>query len=307
MVVVGESCFVLKGIEPNQKSQTRSLARVRAGRALGLLIGVSSSLSLREKLLGKYQRMISVIPASEIPSVTTKEMIEVDRAMMEDYRIDLPRMMENAGRSLAELARSQFLRGSGSDRHVLVLAGSGGNGGGALVAARHLSNWGAKVTVFLAQSRGAMTSVPAHQLSILGELGLDIIGPANVEARQEEFDSADVILDGLIGYSLKGAPYGPAAQLIAQANKSLAVTIALDAPSGVDANSGTVFDPAIEAAATMTLALPKTGLLNADLRRNIGELYCADISVPPALYSRFLSKTVPPIYADSGILRVDFS
>ena len=251
--------------------------------------------------------MISVIPASEIATVTTKEMIEVDRAMMEDYRIDLPRMMENAGRSLAELARSQFLRGSGKDRHVLVMAGSGGNGGGALVAARHLSNWGARVTVFLAQSSAAMTPVPAHQLSILGEMGLDIYGPDTFEACLNEFGSADVILDGLIGYSLKGAPYGPAAQLIAQANRSLSPTIALDAPSGVDADSGTVFDPAIEAAATLTLALPKTGLLNADIRRNIGELYCADISVPPALYARFLSKTVPPIYSESGLIKVEFS
>ena len=71
------------------------------------------------------------IPHSDIaiPYLTTQQMMEVDRAMIEDYQISLIQMMENAGRSLAHLARSRFLAGEPSGKSVVVLTGSGGNGG----------------------------------------------------------------------------------------------------------------------------------------------------------------------------------
>ena len=78
----------------------------------------------------------------ETPYVTTPQMVEVDRAMIEDFKIKLIQMMENAGRNLAHLTRIRFLDGDPQGRRVIVLAGGGGNGGGALVAARRLHNWG---------------------------------------------------------------------------------------------------------------------------------------------------------------------
>ena len=75
----------------------------------------------------------------QIPYLTTQQMIEVDRVMIEDLLIDLPRMMENAGRNLADLARRRFLDGDPRGKSVVVLAGAGGNGGGALVCARRLT------------------------------------------------------------------------------------------------------------------------------------------------------------------------
>ena len=131
--------------------------------------------------------MIPIVKASDIPAVTTEEMIEVDRAMMEDYGIDLPRMMENAGRSLAALTRTRFLGGDAAERSIVALAGSGGNGGGALVAARHLSNWGANVRVLLAQPHDAMTRVPAHQLAILVEMGDSVATPDNAAEIEAAF------------------------------------------------------------------------------------------------------------------------
>ena len=65
-----------------------------------------------------------------VPRLTTEQMVEVDRAMIEDFGIDLPRMMENAGRNLAHLARERFLDGDADGKRIAVLAGSGGNGGG---------------------------------------------------------------------------------------------------------------------------------------------------------------------------------
>jgi NAD(P)H-hydrate epimerase len=228
-------------------------------------------------------------------------MIEVDRAMIEDFRIELIQMMENAGRNLAHLARARFLGGDPRRKRVIALAGSGGNGGGALVAARRLHNWGASVTVGLAQSDSSMTGVPAHQLDILEQMGVTIVETRSMAG----LAPADVVLDGLIGYSLKGAPQGAAAELIQWANSQSAPILALDVPSGVDATTGTVFDPAIRATATMTLALPKKGLDGAAMASHVGELYLADISVPPGLYARPpLNIRIEPLFACEEVVRL---
>jgi NAD(P)H-hydrate epimerase len=228
-------------------------------------------------------------------------MIEVDRAMIEDFRSELIQMMENAGRNLARLARTRFLGGDPRGKRVIALAGSGGNGGGALVAARRLHNWGASVTVGLAQSPSSMTGVPAHQLDILEQMRVTIIGSRSVAG----VAPADVVLDGLIGYSLKWAPQGAAAELIQWANSQSAPILALDVPSGVDATTGTAFDPAIRATATMTLALPRKGLDGPAMASHVGELYLADISVPPGLYARPpLNIPIEPLFACDEVVRL---
>jgi NAD(P)H-hydrate epimerase len=184
---------------------------------------------------------------------------------------------------------------------VTVLAGSGGNGGGALVAARRLENWGAAVSVALAQPATAMTAVPAHQLSILERMGIPIVAVESVAS----LTAADVVLDGLIGYSLKGPPTGPAAELIEWANRQNSPVLAPDVPSGVDADTGIAFDPAIRASATVTLALPKVGLLGPGVECHVGELYLADLSVPPSLYRRPpLNIRVEPLFACAEVIRL---
>ena len=112
--------------------------------------------------------------SGEVPYVTTEQMIEVDRAMMEDVRIELMQMMENAGRNLAHLARVHFFDGDPRGKTVVVLAGTGGNGGGALVCARRLHNWGAQVQAFLTHPATDFTLVPAHQLDILQRMNVPV-------------------------------------------------------------------------------------------------------------------------------------
>jgi NAD(P)H-hydrate epimerase len=117
--------------------------------------------------------------------------------------------------------------------------------------------------------------------------------------------SPELIIDGLVGYSLKGAPRGSVANLIRWANAESASILALDAPSGVDTTTGFIFDPAIKATATMTLALPKAGLRAPGIADRVGELYLADISVPPSLYAEpSLALEVGPLFAESEILRL---
>jgi NAD(P)H-hydrate epimerase len=77
----------------------------------------------------------------EIPYLTSDQMVEVDRAMIETYEIELIQMMENAGRNLAHLARGRFLGGDPRGKKIVVLAGTGGNGGGALVCAALKQLW----------------------------------------------------------------------------------------------------------------------------------------------------------------------
>lgn len=236
-----------------------------------------------------------------IPYLTTDQMREVDRAMIEDYSIKLIQMMENAGRNLAHLARNRFFNGNPQNNGIVVMVGTGGNGGGAMVCARRLHNYGAKVTVFLTKPDEDFTPIPAHQLDILRRMNVSIVQNNDVDVLQ----NADLIIDGIIGYSLNGAPRGEAAKFIRWANQSSAPILALDAPSGVDTTTGTVFDPAIKATATMTLALPKEGLRASGVKEQVGELYLADISVPPELYAELvLNLTVGHIFANSDIIRL---
>lgn len=237
----------------------------------------------------------------DIPYLTVEQMIEVDRSMIEDYKIELLQMMENAGRSLAHLARARFFVGNVSGKKVTVMAGTGGNGGGAMVCARRLFNYGARVTVCLTKPKNTYTGVPAHQLSILLLMGVDVAEGDEIGV----LPAPDLIIDGIIGYSLRGAPRGIAGDMIRWANQQDAPILALDAPSGVDATTGTTFDPAIKAVATMTLALPKAGLRASGVEERVGELYLADLSVPPALYAGpRLGLNVGHIFAESDIVRL---
>ncbi|MBE2201913.1 MAG: NAD(P)H-hydrate epimerase [Anaerolinea sp.] len=247
---------------------------------------------------------------NSIPALTVAQMIEVDRAMIEDYHIDLIQMMENAGRNLAHLARERFLGGDPRGQKVVVLAGTGGNGGGTLVCARRLHNYGADVRVFITKPGVDFMTVPGHQLDILRRMNVPVALAEEVETADE---TAVLIIDGLIGYSLQGGPRGPAAALINWANRQAAPILALDTPSGLDTTTGAIYEPAIRAAATMTLALPKVGLLGETPAlsevevavTHVGELYLADIGVPPALYAApALQLTVGAIFATSDIVRV---
>jgi NAD(P)H-hydrate epimerase len=241
----------------------------------------------------------------ELPDLSTPQMVEVDRLMIEAYRIELIQMMENAGRNLAHLARVRFLDGDPRGKKVIVAAGTGGNGGGAMVCARRLHNWGADVWVTLTRPEQAFAPVPAHQLDILKRMEVPVAQAEGVTAVAAAAD-LDLIVDGIIGYNLSGAPRGSAADLIRWANASGAPILALDAPSGVDATSGAAFDPAIRATATLTLALPKRGLREAGVKEQVGELYLADISVPPSLYAEpGVGVEVGHVFAESDIVRLE--
>ncbi|MBK9123971.1 MAG: NAD(P)H-hydrate epimerase [Chloroflexi bacterium] len=236
-----------------------------------------------------------------IPAVTAAQMREVDRLMIEAYHIDLIQMMEHAGRNLARVARERFLSGNPLGKRVVVLVGKGGNGGGALVAGRWLANAGADVVAVIAADRDKFAPVPAHQLLILERIGVPIL---TLDAPELSVP-ASLIVDGVLGYSLAGAPRGRAADMIRWANAAGSPILALDVPSGLDATTGEVEDPTIHANATLTLALPKSGLLADSARSVVGTLYVANISVPPALYAEpSLGIHIGPVFAQSDVVQL---
>lgn len=222
-----------------------------------------------------------------LPALTADQMREVDRLMLDELHIDLMQMMENAGRNLADLAQRRY-----APTDVVVLAGPGGNGGGGLVAARHLANRGVQVRVVLASDNPRVAAT---------ERQLDILRRMDVQTLAEPPYDADVIVDALLGYSLRGNPRDRVASLIAWANAGSAPILSLDTPSGLDVTTGEAAVPCIRADATLTLALPKVGLLRSP---QVGELYLADISAPPLVYSR-LGLTVSNPFTTGPVIELD--
>lgn len=240
--------------------------------------------------------MKNTVESTSVPALTREQMREVDRIMVEEYGITLLQMMENAGRNLAWLAL-QWLDGDLVDRPIVVLAGRGNNGGGGLVAARHLANWGAWVQVLCSHPPDTYQGAPAQQLAILQAMEV----PLAWAEEGWELPPCDLVVDALIGYGLKGDPRGRVRDLIQLANSSVAPILSLDVPSGLDADTGQGATPHIRAAATLTLALPKQGLLTPTGQALSGDLYLADISVPPGLYRR-LGLEVPPLFSAGTVL-----
>ncbi len=235
-----------------------------------------------------------------IPAISAAQMREVDRLMVEHYHIELLQMMELAGRHLAHLAQTRFLAGAPAGKSVVVLAGKGGNGGGACVGARRLATWGANVSVVVTHPIEQVTRVAAQQRSILLHMGIPILTADDVTNIQ----TPALIIDGVIGYQLQGAPRDDAARLIHWMNAQSSPILALDLPSGLDATTGAPGDLCARATATLTLALLKMGLRAPGARAYVGELYLADISVPPELFSLLPDlEEIPPLFEHGEIVQ----
>lgn len=210
-----------------------------------------------------------------VPAVTTAQMREVDRVAIDEIGPNLHQMMENAGRNLA-LTCVDMLGPGWTSSPVVVLAGTGGNGGGGICAARHLANHGGQVTLVVSDV-DRLAGVPAEQLALFRATGGQL-------AEAQELDTANTALtvDAVLGYSLSGAPHGAAADLIGWMSQCGAPVLSLDLPSGIDATSGGLAGAHVRANTTMTLALPKTGL---DVC-SVGELWVADLGIPRGVLER---------------------
>jgi NAD(P)H-hydrate epimerase len=214
-------------------------------------------------------------------------MAEVDRSAIEDYGVTLLQMMEQAGSHLADVVRLET-GGDLRERRIVVAVGPGNNGGGGLVAARHLTNRGATVRVVLARPALRMAEAARHQLATLIAMGAECcvathdISDAELE---DVLAKADIVVDAILGYRITDAPRGEAERLIGFLIRAARPIVSLDLPSGLDPDTGAVSRIAITAQATLTLALPKPGLLTPTGAAHGGRLYLGDLGLPSALYT----------------------
>jgi len=175
--------------------------------------------------------------------------------------------MEAAGWQVARHCRGR----------TYVACGRGNNGGDGLAAARHLHRWGRLAGVACVEPT-ALSGLAADQARVLGALGIQI-------ASEPDFSGAQVVVDGLLGTGLSRPPEGRLAEWIGAMNASERRVVSVDVPSGLDADSGLVAGACVRAAVTVTLGLPKRGLLLAEGPAYAGDVWVADIGIPFEAYA----------------------
>lgn len=228
----------------------------------------------------------------EVPGITTEQMREIDRIAISDTGPNLFQMMENAGRSMAELAM-QSLRETSGHGPVVVLAGTGGNGGGGICAARHLANRGVD-SIVIVSDEARLGDVPQVQLDIYRATP----GTISDLSELDDFVPA-LVIDAVIGYSIEGAARGRALDLIEWSLLTKAEVLSLDVPSGMDATTGRSEGAHVLASRTLTLALPKTGLGQIE-----GDLVLADLGIPASVYPRVGVEVPPELFAGSFMVSI---
>ncbi|RDV83254.1 NAD(P)H-hydrate dehydratase [Ammonifex thiophilus] len=213
--------------------------------------------------------------------VTAAEMREIDRRAMEEYGIPSIVLMENAGRWVAQVVASRLGRVAG--KRVVVLCGRGNNGGDGLVAARHLWQQGAQVKVFLAAEPESLRGDALTNATIWRRLGQDfypLLSPTGPQAFKLAIARADAVIDALYGTGFRGELPPEIRPVVEALNASGRFVVAVDIPSGLEADTGQVRGVAVVAHVTVTFGLPKLGLVLEPGVRYVGELLVADISLP---------------------------
>jgi hydroxyethylthiazole kinase-like uncharacterized protein yjeF len=206
----------------------------------------------------------------------------VDQAAVSEYGMSGLVLMENASRALA--AEAVRMLGEAGGKRVLIICGSGNNGGDGWALARHLHNAGAAPVVAELGTPGAETDAGVNR-SICLKMGV----PAASVETTAELDAllpADLIVDAIFGTGLARAVKGFSAEAIGWINASGRPVLAVDMPSGLDCDTGEPLGIAVRADVTVSFVALKPGFLAEGARAYTGETIVGDIGVPRALAKR---------------------
>jgi len=206
---------------------------------------------------------------------TREEIREIDRTAIEDVGMPGVILMENAGRGAAQIALEML--GGKDDARVAIVCGRGNNGGDGFVVARHLHNAGVGVVVCLLSPRDKIGGDALVNLQIAERMELDL---RRTEPADLDFAGCDLIVDAILGTGLSGTVREPYAAAIAAINTAGAPILAIDIPSGLDANTGDVLGVCVRADRTATFALPKIGFTRSHGPEMTGGVTVVDIGVP---------------------------
>src|SRR5665648_374342 len=223
--------------------------------------------------------------------VTSQQIREIDRKAIEENNLSGLILMENAG-----LRIFQSLKNIYPDlrlKKIIIFAGSGNNGGDGFVVARHLYNYGAKVKVFLLTPFNKIKGEAEENLNIINKMRVELIEAetTKLEEIQKAIQNSDLIIDAILGTGLQGKVTGLKAKIIDLINIANKEVVAIDVPSGLDADTGKIEGPCIKAAHTITLALPKIGLLIFPGASYAGKITIEDIGIPSYLLKNNKIKT----------------
>lgn len=224
--------------------------------------------------------------SDEIPALSSAALREVDRRALAEYGLAGCVLMENAGAGAARLvlaARRAWGQEAGS---VAVCCGSGNNGGDGAVLARHLANAGVAVELFYSVEPGTLRGDAQLQHTTVARMGLALAHAPSLEVLRAGLARASVLVDALLGTGARGAPRAAVAEWIRALNTRRAAgarTVALDLPSGLDADDGHAADPTVIADLTATFAAPKLGFARPAAAQWLGRVELVDIGVPRAL------------------------
>ena len=216
---------------------------------------------------------------------TAKEMAGVDSYAINKMNIPGVILMENAGRGIADIARRLLQQPQG--KLVYIFCGPGNNGGDGYVVARHLLNHGARVRTFVLAAADKIKGDALVNLQILQNIGQQ---PEFIQEAVRPRETPDLVIDAMLGTGVKGALKGLYAQTADIINSLDCPVLAVDIPSGVNADTGHVAGPAVRADVTATMAAPKRGLLFSPGREYAGRLEIVDISMPPKVVDKRSSK-----------------
>jgi NAD(P)H-hydrate epimerase len=230
-----------------------------------------------------------------IPSVTLEQMKMVDKLMVESYHISLRQMMENAGRNIAELVDSLYPE----VKNIVCFIGGGGNGAGVLVGARHLVVKGYVVSIHLITGEMNLILESASELKTLRKMGV------NVTNVGEDWRKSDLIIDGMVGYNIRGKLKPQLGIFCYQLSICGIPIIANDIPSGVHPDKGYLDKNCIHATQTLTIALPKKGIIGKHLKNVVGELYLGNISVPTSLYLEMGIEVDKELFRNGNVIKIN--
>ncbi len=205
---------------------------------------------------------------------TAAQMREMDRRTMEEYGVPGLVLMENAALRVVDIVAERF--GPLKGKRIAVVCGKGNNGGDGLAIARHLATrFGAKISIHLTAEPSEYEGDAAESYKMAAAFGLDIrpVFP-------DLYRGIDLVVDALLGTGIHGGVEGDLAEIISAMNGEHRPIIAVDVPSGLDADTGEVGGACVRAALTVTFALPKIGLMVYPGAEYVGELVVADIGMP---------------------------
>ncbi len=224
---------------------------------------------------------------------TAADIVRMDERAEKEYGIPRMVLMENAGASVVLAMERTF--GSLEGKKVTVFCGKGGNGGDGMCAARHLISHGASVAVGLVGGREGIKGETLANWTILDKMEMrpqEILGQEQLGWVRAAASAADYVVDALLGTSARLPVSGLLAEVVKAVNESGRKIVAVDAPSGLDVDTGQVKGPCVRAALTVTLGLPKRGLVLYPGALFAGKLVVTDLTFPLPLL------TDPAVAAD---------